>query len=62
MKTIRKRTHANDSGGRASSRAVNRPATVDLIRRSTEDQRWASERGREDAIPPAALFPHTTIA
>ena len=53
MKTSRKRTHAPDSGGRASERAVNRPENVDLMRRPTEDPRWASKTDREDPTSPS---------
>ena len=58
-------------GGRASSRAVNTVGNVDLLGRSTERTRPASNtKDREDAIPPNAAeadgsihcFAHATIA
>jgi hypothetical protein len=41
MRNIRARMRTlGAKGGRASSRAANRPENVDLVRRSTEDDRW----------------------
>jgi hypothetical protein len=45
-----------------SSRDLNRSENVDLMRRPTEDRRWASKTDREGAIPPVAGFARTLIA